>query len=259
MNYNLHTHTSRSDASGEDEKYISRAIENGFTTLGFSDHAPLRFEDGFESAFRVPFVKAREYVYDIKKLKERYKRNVDILVGFEMEYYPEYFNKTVSQMVEWGVEYLILGQHYVYPEYPKKTEYQHVVRGSASEKLLSEYADRVVEAMETMRFTYVAHPDMFLFLGNKEYYKNQMRKICVASKKLNVPLEINLLGIRANRTYPNKLFWELAGEEGAPVTFGADAHQPVDVYNKDSINIAHSIVDEYGLNYVGKAEVKLLR
>jgi len=35
-------------------------------------------------------------------------------------------------------------------------------------------------------------------------FKTEMRKICVASKEYNIPLEMNFLGIRDNRCYPNR-------------------------------------------------------
>lgn len=259
MNYNLHTHTGRSDGSGNDEEYVLRAIEKGFVTLGFSDHAPLKFNDGFEAGFRVPLQQAKAYVEDIKALKKCYEHRIDILVGFELEYYPEYFDKTLSEMVEWGVEYLVLGQHFVDPEHPETPRSRHVIRGSTSEELLSDYVDRIVQAMETEKFTYVAHPDMFLFSGDKKVYQKQMRKICVAAKKLDIPLEINLLGIRGKRCYPNTTFWELAAEENAPVTLGADAHAPMDVYDPCAVEVANGMVKRYGLNYVGKAAVKKLQ
>ena len=37
---NFHTHTTRClHASGSDEEYVLKAIELGYKTLGFSDHA----------------------------------------------------------------------------------------------------------------------------------------------------------------------------------------------------------------------------
>lgn len=40
-------------------------------------------------------------------------------------------------------------------------------------------------------------------------------KSFVASRELNIPLEINFLGVRDNRIYPNEWFWEVAGRENA--------------------------------------------
>ena len=55
MNYNYHAHTWRcSHASGTEEAYVQRAIACGITHMGFSDHIPHRFPDGYESYFRIP-------------------------------------------------------------------------------------------------------------------------------------------------------------------------------------------------------------
>ena len=44
----LHTHTFRcGHASGTEREYIENAIAAGFDTLGFSDHAPYVFRDGY--------------------------------------------------------------------------------------------------------------------------------------------------------------------------------------------------------------------
>ena len=55
MDYNYHTHTARcGHADGTEEAYILRAMENGITHMGFSEHAPFCFPDGYESYYRVP-------------------------------------------------------------------------------------------------------------------------------------------------------------------------------------------------------------
>ena len=47
MDYNYHTHTYLcSHATGEIEDYIKTAIENGIKYMGFSEHFPIRFENG---------------------------------------------------------------------------------------------------------------------------------------------------------------------------------------------------------------------
>jgi histidinol-phosphatase (PHP family) len=46
------------------------------------------------------------------------------------------------------------------------------------------------------------------------------------AKSCNIPLEMNLLGVREDRHYPNSDFWEIVAEENCPVIIGADAHTP---------------------------------
>ena len=75
------------------------------------------------------------------------------------------------------------------------------------------------------------------------------------SREKNVPLEINFLGIRGGRHYPNEIFWEMAGEEKSPVTFGFDAHNTEGACDRESLSTAENLVNKYNLNYIGKPEI----
>ena len=257
MDYNYHTHTYRcGHATGTEEEYILRAIDCGAKYMGFADHAPLAFSDGYELGFRVPVAKAREYVTTISALREKYKGKIDIKIGFEMEYYPTIFEQMLKNVISYGAEYLILGAHFADPEYPESIEHSAVPSDNVDK--LKTYVSRVIEGMNTGVFTYVAHPDMINFTGDTEVYKNEMRKICIASRECGIPLEINCLGIRDNRHYPNMIFWEMAGEEQCPVTFGFDAHDVLNAYDAESVPKAEAMVKKYNLNYIGRPNVILL-
>lgn len=253
MDYNYHTHTKRCrHAKGTPEEYVLRAIEGGIKHMGFSEHAPYIFPDGYESGYRVKASESKDYIDDILLLKEKYKEEIDISVGFEMEYYPSHFEKMLKIAKEAGAEYLILGQHFIGQEHPGGT---HTVDSMDDVNSLKEYVENVVDAIKTGVFTYVAHPDIFNFTGSLEDYRNEMRKICVASKEYNVPLEINFLGIRDRRNYPFEEFWVIAGEEKAPVTFGFDAHDVQSAYDGVSIVEAERLVNTHKLNYIGKPKI----
>jgi histidinol phosphatase-like PHP family hydrolase len=48
MKVNLHTHTYRCNhAHGTDEEFVQAAIETGYTKLGFSDHNPFPYDNGY--------------------------------------------------------------------------------------------------------------------------------------------------------------------------------------------------------------------
>ena len=53
-----------------------------------------------------------------------------------------------------------------------------------------------------------------------------MERLCLAAKELNIPLELNLLGLRANRTYPSERFFRIAKACGSTIVAGIDAHDP---------------------------------
>lgn len=257
MNYNYHTHTYMCrHASGTPAEYIEKAIAGGIEFMGFSDHIPHIAKDGTQSSYRVPYDKAREYVSELADLRDKYKEKIEISIGFESEYYPEVFDEMVNYAVSVGCEYLILGPHFLREERP---EDEHTITPTESLDALKNYVSNVTSAIESGAFTYVAHPDIFNFKGDVSVYREYMRKICKASREHNVPLEINFLGIRDNRNYPNELFWQVAGEEQAPVTFGFDAHTVDSACDRESQKRAEEISKKYGLNYIGKPEIIRLK
>lgn len=257
MNYNYHTHTWRClHASGTMEEYVIRAVENGIRYMGFSDHVPFRCADGFEAiGTRVPIAQVCDYVNDARLLREKYKDEIEISVGFEMEYYSNEFDSMLSDVKKWGAEYLILGQHFYEPEHPSGV---HMSKPFDSAQVLNTYADSLVSGIKTGVFTYVAHPDMVNFIGDESTYCEIMRKVCIASKETGIPLEMNFYGIRDNRNYPNRAFWKTVGEVGSPVTFGFDAHTIESAFDGESYHKAIKLVDEYKLNYIGKPQLIFL-
>ena len=257
MNYNYHTHTYRcGHADGEDEEYVKRAIECGIEYMGFSDHAPFIFHDGGEISCHVQQADAEGYIGSIKRLKEKYSEKIDLMVGFEMEYMPSHFDKMLENAKNSGAEYLILGQHYIADGYPDA-----IASGerTESEERIERYAYCVCKGIMSGAFSYVAHPDMMKFVGCDEIYKREMKKICLCSLEYNIPVEINFLGIRTGRFYPNPRFWEIASEIGCPVTYGFDAHTPKDAYDEKSLEAANWLVRRYKLNYIGKPNIIKLK
>ncbi len=256
MDYNFHTHTYHCHhASGTPEEYIKNAIAGGIKYMGFSDHAPLILDDGTQTGHRVPMEELDDYISELRALREKYKDEIDITIGFEIEYYPEYFGDMVENLKKHGGEYLILGQHYVMPENIQKV---NNYSPDDDEERLKLYVLRVIEAMRTGMITYIAHPDTISFTGDEDVYEAKMTELCRAAKEYDVPLEINFLGIRLDRRYPKENFWKIAGRVGAKVTFGFDAHNAVDAADLESLKKAKELVNKYNLNYIGMPKIKRL-
>ena len=253
MIYNYHTHTYRcGHAVGKEEEYIKRAIEMGVKYMGFSEHFPLKFSDGTQSGYRLAVENIEDYVNQINVLREKYKDQIEIKLGFEMEYYKELFDEMLNNAIKYGAEYLILGEHYICPE---NSGAEAATRETYDEEKLEAYTNCVVEAIETKKYTYVAHPDIINFKGDREKLEEAYRQICIASRETNIPLELNFLGIRGNRNYPNELFFKIAGEEKSPITFGFDAHSKAEAYDGKSLIKAKEWVLRYKLNYIGKPKL----
>lgn len=242
---NYHTHTWRCrHAVGTEEEYVERAIEGGIQTLGFSDHSPYWFTEDYYSTFRMFPEQLPEYVDTVLGLKQKYAGQIDIRLGLETEYYPALFPEFLRRLKDQPIEYLLLGQHYPGNE----IGYTNVAMGTTDDqKLLEQYYSQVIDAVYTGAFSYVAHPDIFRFAGEDAAYRTQVRRLCRAVKACGIPLEINLLGIRDGRHYPNERFWEVAAEEGCKAVLGCDAHTPKDAWDPASEQKARELADKYGL------------
>ena len=245
---NYHTHTTRClHAVGEDREYAERAYKSGLKVLGYSDHAPYIFKEApedFYSGYRMRPDQYEGYRDSIYGLRKEYSGRLEIHLGLEAEYYPKCFDDFLDHIQKYGCEYLILGQHYT------KNEYDGEYAGGAtdSEKTLSDYTESVIMGIGTGRFSYVAHPDIIKYTGDQKIYEKYMREICRTAKKAGIPLEINLLGLRMKRQYPNDIFWNIAKDEGNDTVIGFDAHEPQYIDNEDQIRKGIDFASVHGLS-----------
>ena len=251
MKYNYHAHTYRcKHAGGSEREYIEEAIRGGYEVFGFSDHAPMPFPKEYIPPTRMDMNELEGYVDTVLSLKKEYKDDIDIRLGLETEYYPAYWEGFLKEIGNYPIEYLILGQHYLGNEVGSKwcglpTEEAHD---------LKTYTDQVIEALDKYDFLYLAHPDLINFTGDKDLYKKEMRRLIKECVKRNVLLEINFLGILTKRNYPDPVFWEMAGQEGAKTVFGVDCHETDQVFQPETEKKAMEMVRRFGLNLQADVE-----
>ena len=113
----------------------------------------------------------------------------------------------------------------------------------------------MIAGLATGDFLYLAHPDLAGYSFSKETIAREYRRLCAAAKKFGIPLEINLLGLRGQRHYPNERFFRIAAEMENEIVLGADAHDPFDVCDKISEARALEMVKTLGLTLLEKLNV----
>ncbi|MBQ8159847.1 MAG: histidinol-phosphatase [Clostridia bacterium] len=236
---NYHTHTTRCHhAVGDDRDYVEAAIRAGYRILGFSDHVPFPFASGYVSGMRMHVDELPGYLASLKGLREEYADRLKIHIGFEAEYFPRYLDH-LRRMQDMGVEYYILGQHWM------DSEEDHPSSADAcrEDDGVLRYAEGVVRAMETGLYSYVCHPDILMRFRREEDFTPACEEatdmICEAAIRLNIPLEYNLLGLRDRldghgRGYPSPAFWAHASRHPIPVIIGVDAHDPARLLDEDT-------------------------
>ena len=264
--YNYHTHTLRcTHATGTEEQMVLKAIEEGYKVIGFSEHVPLPYIRwhmikalpfairGFWTVLswgkcfllngpgmRMPYPEKKEHLKVLRELKEKYKDQIEILIGFECEYLKDYLKYYQKMIDTKEVDYLIFGHHY--HQYAVSKRYYG--RPHLSVKDIRLYVSEAKKAFKTGMFKYFAHPDLFMngYLDWNEEVEGLAEELCIAAKEYHIPLEINAGGMRRSTVtinerecyvYPNIYFWEVASRVGNDVIIGMDAHAPSHLNKKD--------------------------
>ena len=120
-----------------------------------------------------------------------------------------------------GIQYYICGQHCRLID-GKQVWYN---ASHHDESAVTAYVDDVIAAMDSGLFLYIAHPDHFMngYRIWDKFGEAQSRRLIEAAVKRNIPLEINVAGIRfaeykhrkngngdpIENMYPYPAFWDL--------------------------------------------------
>ena len=218
----LHNHTTRCNhAEGTIDEYIQKAIELGIDIYGFSEHAPMDFDE----KYRLPFCDMQAYTNDILTAKERYKNEIEILLGYEVDWLQGHIDKRV---LEAKVDYLIGSVHFIDKWGFDNPEFI----GGWKEKDIDEIWKAYFEATEAMaksgKFDIVGHLDLikvFKYMPKKEI-RLLAKDALHAIKKSNMVIEINTAGLRKpiGELYPSRALLEETYALGIPITFSSDAH-----------------------------------
>lgn len=257
QNFNYHTHTYRcghADKSFTDEEYVLEFIKQGFKRICFTDHAPEKTRIDKRTNMRMDYSEKYEYLKSINSLKEKYKDQIKIETGFEVEYLPGEEKNLFELKNE--ADKIILGQHFIYDDNKNLRIFR---QADFSDKELLIYAKYIETAIENGIPDIIAHPDIYMLNRNKfeEIETKVANIICQAAEKYQIPLEINLTHPclyyqhqRDNIVYPCKEFWQVASSYNIKVVYGIDAHfkDQIELY-KESIKIVNKHI---GIDTINK-------
>lgn len=228
----LHMHTPLCrHARGEPVEYARRALELGFTEIGFSDHSPMR-EDNFDD-WRMRFDQLDEYVESVRKAQSAFPQ-LTIRLALEVDYLPgqEKWIRELAARHPW--DYFIGSVHYVSDSWAIDNPQQlSEWKSRDAWEVWSAYFDRLTMAAETGLFEIIGHADLpkkFGFRPSQDCTPLYARFLD-AAKKMNCALDVNTAGLRKDckEIYPSRKILELAFAKGVPISFGSDAHAPEEV------------------------------
>ena len=222
MRIDLHNHTTRCNhAEGTVDEYIQRAIELGIDIYGFSEHAPMDFDE----KYRLPFEDMQAYTDDILQAKETYKDDINILLGYEVDYLPGHMDERVLNA---KVDYFIGSVHFIDKWSFDNPEFIAGWKDKDIDEIWKAYFEATEAMAKFGKFDIVGHLDLikvFKFMPKQDtriLAKNALHAI----KRSNMVLEINTAGLRkpVGELYPSRALLEEAYALDIPITFSSDAH-----------------------------------
>ena len=253
---NFHTHSIICDGKDSPEEMVLEAIAKGFHTLGFSGHG---YTD-FDLRYCVRDIPA--YLAEIRRLKEKYRDKITVLVGLEEDAF-ELVDRT-------QVDYIIGSMHYFY----KDGKY-FSIDGSREyfAECLEVFNHDVIQMAETYYSAFceyilrrkpdiIGHFDLItkfedvdgpFFLDNPKYHEIAEKYLLQAIKSECI-FEVNTGAIaRGYRTspYPHERLLYLLKKEGAKIILTSDCHK------KEMLDCAFEETKNY-LQEIGFHKVCLL-
>ena len=264
QNFNLHTHSVYSDGKSQPREIVEEAIRQGLTTIGFSEHSPLPFDN----TISVKSADMPRYVAEIAQLKAEFKDKIDIYCALEADYLTGVSEPFAVTKEKYHLDYLIGGVHLVIdpalrqaqgPAKSKVIEPVEMPAISADEiwfidgpkwevydeglqkffngdirRAVRRFFEQSNEMIENEQFDIIAHFDKIKMHNRDRYFHEDepwYRKLALETLDLirekGLVMEINTRGIykkRYNGFYPSPWLMEEACKMGIPAIISADAH-----------------------------------
>lgn len=226
---NFHTHSTFCDGTSTPGEMVERALELGFTKLGFSGHVDID-----------PVMDVDAYLREIRALQEAYRDRIEILCGGEVDtFYPD--------PLRGGFDYKIGSNHFldVGAERPVSVDeaeeiFLRLLResfGGDVYRLTRAYYDRAARIYDLTRCDIIGHFDLVTKYNNHlglideedpRYLGPAMEALdCLLSQ--NVLFEINTRIIGRGRIYPNRTFLKRIRERGGEIVISSDAHSAAEL------------------------------
>lgn len=234
MKFDLHTHHVRcGHANGTIRDYVEAGISAGLQVIGISDHTPY-FGSEEEQPFPKIAMPKREianYVEEVLALKKEYAGKIDVLLGIESDFFPEYAKIYHESLSKYPFDYIIGSVHSTGGvSIFNKNRWKNLDEPSKI-KVKETYYELIRQSAKSGMFQILGHIDAMK--GNYPPFSEipAVKAIDDTLKVIaeeRVAIEINTSGKTklSGGWYPSDEILERALYYGVYVTFGSDAHKP---------------------------------
>ncbi len=216
-----HTHSILSDGNDKYEEMVRVAIAKGLDEIGFSDHVCLKPVDWAIKMVDIPVM--TEQILD---LKLKYKDEINILYGIEMDYFPERETELKELIEDIPLDYVIGSVHFI-EDWNFDTD-ESLYGKWPNDQLYENYFELIQQATVSGLFDIIGHLDIIKKFriypeSNQEKLFEDTIKLI---KKHNLVVELNTGGIDrpCAEFTPGPKLLEMCYWNNVPITLCSDAH-----------------------------------
>lgn len=243
---NYHSHSLYCDGRANMENFIRFALSEGFTSYGFSSHAPLPFP----TAWTMEWDCMDDYLTEFRRLKAKYAGQIELYIGLEIDYLNEESNPSVARFRELPLDYRIGSVHLLYNDKGEVVDVD--VTADKFRKLVDEefggnlvrvvhlYYERLMRMVELGGFDVVGHADKMHYnaatyrpgLLDEPWYDDLIQEYLDAIARRGYIVEVNTKSyLELGTFYPNERYFPVLLEKGIRVQVNSDSHYPERINN----------------------------
>jgi len=259
--YNFHSHSLHCDGKEQMEDYVKSAIKKKFKAFGFSAHSPLPFPNEW-SLTPESF---RQYVTDARYLIEKYKNDIDLYLGLEIDYIPGHSEDFAAFMKNTPLDYNIGSIHLVRHAENNKIWFidgpldgyingvNDIYNGDYREAVVAFYKQSI-QMVQTQKPDIIGHIDK-VKMHNKQrwfstfekWYVDMVDQTLEAIAQQGCIVELNTRGLYTGKIsdyFPSNEILQKCLDMGIPMMVNSDAHHPDQIDNH--FLEAHKLLKDIG-------------
>lgn len=239
---NYHSHSHYCDGKGSLEEQVQGAIAQGLRAFGFSSHCPV----WFENKWSMKAERLSDYLRETAALKERYKEQIELYIGLEIDFLPNQLGSNNFPMLDYcvgSVHYVELNQFGQPWEIDGSSveflECLDICYGGNIQTVIQKYYGIIREMVETNPPQIVGHLDKIkmhntarhLFDESERWYVEEVEQTLQTIAKAGVIVEINTRGHykRGLDLYPSPWIIKRMKELQIPICINSDSHRPEEI------------------------------
>ena len=235
----MHTHYC-GHASGKIEAMVQKAIELGMPVMGFSEH--FYYPESYEEPMPNCVIAKHHfpnYLSDIQTLQEKYRDQIDILLGAEVDYLSGLMDVQKKNLSQWPLDYIIGSIHMIDDmmiDYSEEDLTANLKVLGGVQILWERYWSTMEDLISCDICDIVGHLDLprkfTPGIIDPSHYMDRVVVIIDSMVEKGLVMDINTGGIvrsAQKEIYPAQEILKYASQKQVEISLGSDAHQPVDV------------------------------